>query len=170
MKHLPQWQWWFARRPSPVWLAILMAGLACAGGLTYAKLHLDAQLARRTQQLARLQELSALATPRPKPAPAMLSPAASRQLDRQVALLNRDWVRLSTLLAPKDQAIRLLGMDVDPATGAIRISGTVDSATAANAYAKKLSRHAESLRQVRLLGLERRAEGTHFEIGAQWID
>jgi hypothetical protein len=61
-------------------------------------------------------------------------------------------------------------MDVDPATGAVRISGRVDSATVANTYAQTLSKHVDTLRQVRLLGLERRVDGIRFEISAQWID
>ena len=170
MTQLPQWQWLLSSRPSRPLLALLVAGLVVVGGLLYWKAGLDAQLARRAQQLARVQELAARSIPRAKPPLPPLSPAATRQLDRQVALLNRDWSQLSGLLAPHDQAVRLLGMDVDPATGAIRVSGSVGSATVANTYAQTLSRQADALRQVRLLGLERRVDGIHFEISAQWID
>jgi hypothetical protein len=170
MRQLPQLQWIPARRLSRPLLAVLVVGLGAGGGLLHWKVGLDAQLARRAQQLTRVQETSARTAPRSKPPLPPLSLAATRQLDRQVALLNRDWSQLSGLLAPHDQAVSLLGMDVDPATGAIRVSGSVDTATVANTYAQTLSKQAGALRQVRLLGLERRADGIHFEISAQWID
>ncbi|EIL98061.1 hypothetical protein RHOFW104T7_15330 [Rhodanobacter thiooxydans] len=170
MKPLPQLQWTLVRRLSRLLLALLVVGAIVVGGLLYWKNRLDTELARRGQQLAQIQELAARMAPRRKPPLPALSPAAAQQLGRQMALLNRDWTRLSGLLAPHDHAVRLLGMDVDPATGAVRISGRVDSATVANTYAQALSKRADVLRQVRLLGLERHADGVRFEIGAQWID
>jgi hypothetical protein len=170
MKQLPQLQWTPVRRLSRPLLALLAVGVIAGGGLLYGKRRLDTQFARRGQQLARVQELAARMAPRRKPPLPALSSAAAHQLGRQVALLNRDWTRLSALLAPHDHAVRLLGMDVDPATGAVRISGRVDSATVANTYAQTLSKHVDTLRQVRLLGLERRVDGIRFEISAQWID
>lgn len=170
MKYLPQLQWMSYRRVSLALLTLLVACLMAIGALLYWQIRINAQLTHREGQLARVLEISARATPHRKPPSAALSPVAAHQFDRQVALLNRDWTRLSSLLAPNDREVHLLGMDVDPATGAVRVTGRVDSAMVANTYAQSLSKHVNTLQQVRLLGLERRADGVRFEISAQWID
>ena len=170
MKRLPQLQWLPVRRLSRSLSAMLIAGLIASSSLLYCKIRLDARIALRIQQLTRVQELTVRMAPRPKAPLPPLSPAAARQLDREVALLNRDWSQLSNLLTPRDLPVSLLGMDVDPSSGAVRVSGSTESAMVANTYAEMLSRQGDALQQVRLLGVERRVDGIHFEISAQWID
>lgn len=170
MKYLPQLQWQPSRRLSAPLLVLLGASLMAGAALLYWQVRLEAQVTQRGLQLARVLELSARTMPDRKLAVPALSPAAEHQLSRQVALLNRDWTQLSESLAPSDDEVRLLGMDVDPVSGVVRITARADSTTEANMYAESLSKRIDTLRHVRLLGLERRVDGIRFEISAQWID
>lgn len=165
----PRLQW----RPSRRWpWRPLMVAAACAiavAGLATWRHHLDRQLAARQALLERLTA-SRRAPPRTA-APASLSPGAAREMRQQRLLLARDWGRLSSGLAPKaSEDIRLLEVDANPASGAVRVTGVASSALQANAYAERLAGAGGMLRRVRLLGLERHAEGIRFEVGAQWSD
>jgi len=143
----------------------LLAGSA----LLHWKRGLDAEVARRERQLQQLAALASRAPPRRPPPPA-LGPAAVRQLREQMVLLNRNWIHLSDLLAPHGQDVRLLGMDVNPATGAVRVTGRASTTLVANAYAESLGKRNGALQHVRLLGTERRPDGIRFEVAAQWAE
>lgn len=164
----PRLQW----RPSRRWpWRPLMVAAACAivaAGLAGWQHRLDRQLAARQALLDRLiasgQALPATV------APQALSPGAAREMQQQRLLLARDWGQLSSRLAPvASEDIRLLEVDANPASGALRLTGVASSALQANAYAERLA-GAGTLRRVRLLALERHADGIRFEVGARWTD
>ncbi|ODU66878.1 MAG: hypothetical protein ABT16_00450 [Rhodanobacter sp. SCN 65-17] len=170
MKSLPRLYWHATRRTSVRGVLLLGACAITIAALWYVKASLDKQLTEREVQLDRMIALAARHAP-PRPAPRkVLSPAAQHQLDRQIGLLNRDWTLLSKRIAPDSRQISLLGMDVDPATGSIHVSGLADSTTIANIYARSLSQQTAVLRQVRLLQLAKGDDGIRFEISAQWND
>jgi hypothetical protein len=168
MNSAPQLQWSRHRRLPLRLVAAILICLAACGGLLSWKRTLQSELETRERALEWVLARSSR-TPSAQP-PATPSPAAMRQFREQAALLNRDWAGLSNLLVPRGKNVRLLGMDVNPASGAIRISGNADSAIAANAYAASLEKSASELAQVRLLSVERKADGVRFEVAAQWTD
>ncbi len=91
-----------------------------------------------------------------------------RQMQQQVGLLNRDWAALTQALLPADNDIRLLSLDVNPSTSAVRVIGLAGSPVRANSYAQALEARADTLHEVRLLQVERQSDGVRFEVGAQW--
>lgn len=165
----PRLEW----RPARRWpWRPLMVAAACAtvaAGLATWQHQLDRQLAARQALLDRLAS-SRQAPPRAA-APPPLSPGAAREVRQQRLLLARDWGQLSSRLAPvASEDIRLLEIDANPASGALRLTGVASTALEANAYAERLAGAGGTLRRVRLLGLERHADGIRFEVGAQWTD
>jgi len=168
MTRLPHLHW--ATRRALSWrvaAAALVAIAAAAGALAW-----QAALASRTAtmqaQLERVDVLAAQAAARfahPSDAP---SPTESRQLGEQLRLLNRDWVALSARLVPRSHDVRLLGLDANPGTGLVRVTGRAPTPELANAYAEGLG-HLGMLRDVRLLALERHDGAVQFEVGATWI-
>ncbi|MDR6841136.1 hypothetical protein [Pseudoxanthomonas sacheonensis] len=97
-----------------------------------------------------------------------LGAVGERQWSEQMALLNRDWSQLLNALVPLDKQTKLLGIDVNPATGVVRVSGVTDSADRANAYAEALDANARAVSQVRVLALKRNGEVVNFEVSASW--
>lgn len=167
----PRLRWNATRRLSWPAIAVLAVCLVVGAGLLQVKRGFDAQIVQREVRLARAAEVSARAAAlRAKP-PAAPSATALRQLQEQVRLINRNWEGLTVLLAPSSRDVRLLGMDVNPGTGAVRVTGRASNAVVANAYAEALG-HGSSgrLQRVRLVLLERRADGIKFEVSAQWVE
>lgn len=149
-------------------LAVLAITIALAAGLLRWRHSLAEQLGQRQQQLARATTLLARMGQRPVPAVAALSPEAARQIRDQQRLLRRDWGRLSSQLLPPDREVKLLELDVNPTTSAIRILGVAPTMAAANAYAETLSRREGVMQRVRLQGVKREPEGIRFEVSGQW--
>jgi hypothetical protein len=171
LKQLPELEW-TAGRSRTAWRIVLAVVLLAAGVIVvlHWKHGFDARRGEQERRLERAAQLAARrGEHRPEPA-AQLSPAGARQVNTQIALLNRDWTGLLEQLAPRSRQVKLLGMDVNPATGAVRITGGADSAADANAYAEWLQGHGALLRDVRLMLLERKAAHIHFEVTAQWAE
>ena len=97
-----------------------------------------------------------------------LSAVGERQWREQIALLNRDWGRLLNALVPREKHTRLLGIDVNPMTGVVRVSGITDSPERANAYAEALEANTTEVSQVRVLALKRSGQAVNFEVSASW--
>ncbi|GEM_PF-1072049 len=97
------------------------------------------------------------------------SDAALAQLGRQVGLVNRDWSRLLGSLVPEGSSVRLLAVNVDPAAGMVRVSGTGARAADANAYSALLEQRGVA-HDVRLLSLEPVGGRVTFEVVARWRD
>lgn len=168
---LPRLQWTLRRRavgPAAIVLVVLVAVAAWA--LTGWKRDVDAELGRREQLLERAAARSSADHSRRPTPPMALSPAGSRQLHEQMALLNKDWVALLGVLTPRGRDVKLLGMDINPGTGAVRVTGQAATSALANAYAASLGKRADAVHRVRLLVLERRPDGIRFEVSAQWTD
>lgn len=151
------------------WPALLLiaACVIAAGALAYWQQALERKTESIEERLVQIVERSEV-TPRAVNRVAELTPAAVRQLREQASLLNRDWVALSNLLVPDDDDVKLLGMDVNPATGSLRITALASTRLIANAYAESLAGRGDDLQQVRLMGLEQRPDGIRFEVSAQW--
>lgn len=150
-----------------LFLIALIVALICV--LLRWKLSIDGQAGAREQQVSRLsRDAPTVQMPDSKPTYA-LSPAGLAQLSGQVALLNKDWAGLLNAFVPQSE-IRLLGMDINPTTGSVRISGIAATSAVANNYAEALEHEVGALHQVRLLVIERRPDGIHFEVSAQWTD
>jgi hypothetical protein len=168
MTRVPHLHWTWRRSPS--WRTTVAALVAIAAIAALLGWH-RALAARMDDAQARLARVDALAlqaaarSAQPGDAP---SPTASRQLREQLQLLNRDWVALSARLVPRERGVRLLGLDANPSTGVLRVSGRAPTAELANAYAEDLGKVA-MLREVRLLALERRDGAVRFEVGATWL-
>lgn len=158
--------WRQSRRVSWPVLAMLLAGVASAMGLLAWAHHMDGQRAVRESQLRRLS--ASRRHPPAVPTKAPLDPAALRQMQQQIGLLNRDWASLTQALLPADKDIRLLSLDINPASSAVRIIGLAGSPVRANDYAQTLEARADTLHEVRLLLVERQGDGVRFEVGAQW--
>lgn len=156
----PGWRWWLA-------VGVLLAALLVAAWCSW---QVDARLAAseaRLLEIARTQSGDRTAR---VPETTGLNASGIREVNAQVALLNRDWSSLLNGLAPADDAVKLLAMDINPATGAVRIDGSAATSSAANAYAQALQERSARLRDVRLLLLERQAGRIEFEVSAQWIE
>jgi hypothetical protein len=168
MTAVPRLHWTLQHRMRWPAVGVLVLAVALGAGLVAWKQQLDARLATSQERLARADAQAALVAARdarPTHAPSAM---AARQLEEQLALLNRDWVALSSRLVPREAGVRLLGLDANPATGALRVTGSAPSAEHANAYAEQLGGDT-GLRDVRLLGLERSGSLVKFEVGAQWM-
>lgn len=167
---LPDLQWTLRRRAvGPVAIMLSMLVAIASWALSGWKRDMDAELNRQEQRLERAALSSSGRSPRPTQR-AALSPAGTRQLQAQMAQLNRDWPTLLGVLTPRGRDVKLLGMDINPGTGAVRVTGRAATSTLANAYAASLGKHAGVVHRVRLLALERRSDGVRFEVSAQWMD
>ncbi|MDR0181443.1 hypothetical protein [Lysobacter arvi] len=150
---------------------MLLACIAIAiGALAYWNAGMDRRLAQRERLLE-----SAMARQLARPvlresAGSKRSAGELRQLRAQIALLNRDWVKLLGDIVPAEGDVRLLGVDVNAATAAIRVTGRASDSAVANDYAKELQARGRGLHEVRLLLLERKSDGVHFEVSAQWAE
>lgn len=122
---------------------------------------IDAQLDRASKSTARRRVV-------PQTKERDLGAVGERQWGEQMILLNRDWSQLLNTLVPLDKQTRLLGIDVNPATGVVRVSGVTDSADRANAYAEALEANARAVSQVRVLTLKRNGQVVNFEVSASW--
>lgn len=163
----PRLRWSLVRRPAWPLLAGLVVSVSLMAGLYGWKQSLDARRLHQAGQLDRIAQLSARATPRITPP--LATPTSDRQWRDQAALLNRDWVRLTAALVPSNREVRLTDVDVNPATGAVRVVGQAPSRVVANAYAEALESHDVSLGRVRLINLEQRPDGIRFEVNALWL-
>lgn len=160
--------WRLRSRPlSPRDMALLVGFILAAGVLLLWKKDLDAERAASEQRLAHALAMP-LPTDRHPVAGPTLTAAGTRQLQEQMGLLNRDWPHLLAAVAPQSPPVKILGLDVNPATGSVRVTGQAATSAAANAYAASLDQHPTQLQRVRLLMLERRADGVRFEVSAQW--
>jgi len=147
-------------------LATLLSGVTAVALLFGWSRHMDGQREVRESQL---QQLSASRRHVPAaPARKTLDPAALRQMQQQVGLLNRDWAALTQALLPTDNDIRLLSLDVSPSNSAVRIIALAGSPVRANAYAQALEAQVDTLHEVRLLLVERQGDSVRFEVSAQW--
>lgn len=167
---LPALRWTLQRRRiGPAAIAMLALVAVASWVLLGWQRDADAELDRRELLIERAAaRTSTMPSRRPTPRPA-LSAAGSRQLQEQMALLNRDWATLLDVLTPRGRDVKMLGLDINPATGAVRVTGQASTSTLANAYAASLGKHAAVVHRVRLLVLERRPDGVRFEVGAQWV-
>ena len=148
-------------------VAMAVALLLALAAVLQWKQSIDGELAQQERRLLQVERLAAAATPRAvRPTPQM-SPAAVRQINTQINLLNRQWAALLRQLVPTSD-VELLTLDVNPATGAVRMTGGARGAAQANAYAERLQRSSARLGNVRLMLLERKAERVEFEVTAQW--
>lgn len=165
----PNLEWTLRRRwIGPFSILLIVLVIVIAGVLVHWKRQVDAELERREGQLERMVSLSLAApTRRTRPMPAR-SATATRQISEQVALLNRDWVQLLKAVTPQRRDVKLLGMDINPGTGAIRVSGRATTAAIANAFAESLEQRGDRVQRVRLLVLGRKPDGVDFEVSAQW--
>lgn len=100
-------------------------------------------------------------------APERHTEVALLQIGREVGLINRDWSGLLAALVPETADVRLLAVEVDPAAGTVRVSGSGDRAASANDYAARLEARDE-LHDVRLVSLERSEGQLVFEAVARW--
>ncbi|GAB3094106.1 hypothetical protein [Lysobacter terrae] len=169
VKHLQELEWQPRRSRGGV-RALVIAALLAAGVLALLdwKQDLDARRIDQELRAERAARLASRSAGRPIEPTTSLSAAGMRQINAQIALLNRDWAQLLQMLAPKNDRVRLLATDVNPTTGAIRVDGSADSAAGANAYAESLQKRSRQLTNVRLLLLEREAGTIKFEVTAQW--
>lgn len=144
--------------------------MVAIGMLAYWRSGLDARLQQSERRLEQaMSRRPEMRIPRPA-ADAKRSASELRQLQVQIALLNRDWVKLLQELVPAKGNVRLLEVDVNSATAAIRITGRAGDSNEANAYAEALQARGDLLRDVRLLLLERKNGGIHFEVSARWAE
>lgn len=120
------------------------------------------------RQLAAAEDASRRAAARRlAAAPERLSDAALAQLGRQVELINRDWSGLLSSLVPDGSDVRLLGVEVDPGAGAVRITGEAARPRDANDYSA-LVQERGAVRDVRLVSMEPNGDGVVFELVARW--
>lgn len=165
----PRLEWRPARRWSWRPLMVIAACAIAVAGLATWQHRLDRQLVARQALLDRL--VASRQAPPPATAPLPLSPGAAREVRQQRLLLARDWGQLSARLAPvASEDIHLLEVDANPSSGALQLTGVASTTLEANAYAERLAGAGGTLHRVRLLGLERHADGIRFEVGAQWND
>lgn len=165
-----EWEWQLRRRRPSAWiLGLLLLSALGVAVLVRTKSHLDDRLERSEQQLERGLTRSVTATRKIMAKPTYTT-SELRQLHAQIALLNRDWVAFLEELVPGEHEVKLLGLEVNAATGAIRLTGRAISGEEANTYAEALQAQGPSLQDVRLLLLERKADGIHFEVSARWPD
>lgn len=156
----PGWRWWLA-------VGLVLVALLV---LWRWKQQVDTRLAVSEIRLQQATRLTASEAASRVVAPTGLDAAGARQVNAQIALLNRDWSGLLNGLEPRDDAVKLLATDINPATGAIRITAGASTPAEANAYAQRLQERSVVLRDVRLLSLEREAGRIEFEVTAQWIE
>lgn len=148
------------------WLLLAIGTAAASGVLGWAQHRLD-------------QRLAAWAASKPLPRATPAAPAAAidplagidkagaERLSDEVRMLNRDWPALLASIVPADRQTRLLSLDVNPANGAVIVSGQAPDHAGASAYTVQLD-HGGLLREVRLLSVEGQAGGVVFEVSAQW--
>lgn len=150
--------------------ALCMLVVATLGSLTLLRMSnaLDREIQASEAQLDRVSQLTARKRVVPQTKDRDLSAVGERQWGEQMTLLNRDWSRLLNALVPLDKKTRLLSIDVNPATGVVRVSGVTDSAGRANAYAEALEANAQGVSQVRVLTLKRSGQAVNFEVSASW--
>jgi len=161
---------WLRHRRAVDPRAIGAAALALLVAVTeiHWKSAVDADLARRRNQLQRVEALSAAAHAQlPVQQPA-LGHDGARQLSEQFALLNKDWPRLLNAVVPSRHEVKLLSVDINPDTAVIRVTGRAPSLLLANDYAQWLETTGSPIGDVRVIVFERRPDGIYFEIGAKW--
>jgi hypothetical protein len=168
LKHLRDLHWQPGRGTGRLRAAAMAVALLLAlAAVLQWKQSIDTERAQQERRLLQVERLAADATPRVvRPTPRM-SPAAVRQVNSQIGLLNREWPSLLRQMVPTGD-VELLTLDVNPATGAVRMTGAARDAALANAYAERLQRGAAQLGNVRLMLLERKAGQVEFEVTAQW--
>lgn len=171
MSRLPRIEWRMSRALPGLPGVVVLACIAIAIGVLALR---NADIQRR---LAQHERLLASAMTRQLARPVLREAAGSkrsaselRQLRAQIALLNRDWLNLLENIVPAEGQVRLLGVDVDATTAAVRVTGRASDAAVANDYAKGLQARGRGLHDVRLLLLERKSDGVHFEVSAQWAE
>lgn len=156
----PGWRWWLV-------VGLLLAALLAAA---WGRQQVGARLAASEARLKAIARAQSGGRAARVPATTGLNATGIREVNAQVALLNRDWSTLLNGLEPPDEAVKLLALDINPATGAVRIGGSAATPSAANAYAQALQERLAPLRDVRLLLLERQAGRIDFEVTAQWSE
>ncbi|WP_369348347.1 hypothetical protein [Stenotrophomonas sp. JAG2] len=146
------------------WAILAIVGVACSSSLLWLQWSLDGRLQEMEQAQPSARPLHT--APPPTPAAPPLSPGAAESIRTELALLNRDWSTLLGALVPR-AGVRLLSLDVNPASGAVRIVAEADDREAVTAFAQGLEATAP-LAQVRLLRIEQQVAGLTFEVDAQW--
>jgi hypothetical protein len=153
------------RRPG-TWLAWTAAALVLATALGWSQHAVDSRMER--QRVANQPAPKRTTAPaRKAPAAPALNDAGRIQMIQQLALINRDWNGLLASLVPADADTRLLSLDIDPVSGAVRISASAASAAQANDYTVLLQQRGR-LQEVRLMSLEGQPQQAVFEVSGQW--
>lgn len=150
--------------------ALCMLAVTALGSLMLLRMShaLDREIQASEAQLDRVSQMTTRKRAAPQTKERDLSAVGERQWGEQMTLLNRDWSRLLNALVPLDKQTRLLDIDVNPATGVVRVSGVTGSADRANAYAEALEANAQGVSQVRVLTLKRSGQVVNFEVSASW--
>lgn len=87
---------------------------------------------------------------------------------KQQLLLERDWGRLASALAPATADVELLDLDVDAASSAVRITGVAPTRVRAVEYTAGLARRLRDGR-ARLASVEATEQGIRFKVLAEWV-
>ncbi|WP_368564623.1 hypothetical protein [Pseudoxanthomonas sp. UTMC 1351] len=153
------------RRPG-TWLAWVAAALVLAAALGWSQHAVDSKLERQRKASQPLPKQAAAMARRAPAAPA-LNEAGRIQMVQQLALINRDWNGLLASLVPADADTRLLSLDIDPVSGAVRISASAATAAQANDYTVLLQQRGR-LQEVRLMSLDGQPQQAVFEVSGQW--
>jgi hypothetical protein len=165
----PRLRWQRQRRiADPRVIAVAALLLIAAMAVIHWKNKLDADLTRRQDQLQRVESLLAAAHVQSPVQQPELGHDGARQLGEQFALLNKDWPRLLNAIVPNKRQVKLLSVDVNPDTAAIRVTGRAPDLMNANDYAQWLETAGSPIGDVRVIVFERRPDGIYFEIGAKW--
>lgn len=152
----------FVHRARSPWPARLLLAVALAVSLDLALSYksLSSAVALSEARLARAQ---------PRRAPARKVSAEELAAVRDtVERLGMPWDRLFAALesAASDQ-VALLGIQPDPKTGTVVISGDSKDYLAALSYVLNLS-HTEGMNRVQLVRHEQKNEGVSFAVSAAW--
>lgn len=163
-------EWRQTPRRFPIWLWMALLGTLVTGAwLVKTKTYQDARAAEFDRALEQVLTRELAGPVRRVQPESARSQAELRQIRTQIALLNRDWPSLFDDLLPEKQQVKLLGLDVNAETAAIRLTAHAPSADIANDYAEALQAQRSQLQDVKLLLLERKPEGLHFEVSARWV-
>lgn|GEM_PF-5154599 len=147
------------------WILLTASAVIFFGALTWLRHHLDLRMRATTP----VKEAGPRVThPVQENGPLDgLDRTGQERLGNELRMLNRDWSKLLTAMVPQGKNVRLLSLEVNPASGGITVVGQSPDPVAANAYAHTLGR-SDLLKEVRLLRIEEEAGSITFEVSAQW--
>lgn len=170
MNKKPDLEWRQISRRAPIWLwTVLLGTLVTGAWLFTVKTHQAERAAELDRALEQVLTRELAGPVRPVLPESARSPAELRQIRTQIALLNRDWPSLFDDLLPDKPQVKLLGLEINGETAAIRLTAHAPSADIANDYAEALQAQRRQVQDVKLLLLERKPEGLHFEVSARWV-